>query len=390
MREAKVSAIIILLLGYTTFSMFRLSLGVAIPDIMVELSIDELRAGILYSTPLWSSAVLLTPAGYLGDRFNKKSILLLGYLLLGLGVMGLALSSSYSTTFAFLLLAGVGGGILVPSYYTLVGESLKNVRGFAIGLAAGVYYMGGLIGSTLVGFFVSLHRWRGAYLVIGVMILCMFILQLIFLKRTLTADPVGSRLLFFNLLKIRNIAVSAGGIFLGSVAMFAAAAWLPTFFITAIRLDAATAGLLLGFFFLARVIGSITLGALSDIFGRRTLITFSGFATALITLPLLLTSYTFYAAVAYTISYGFFASPFWSLFVTIPQESVNRELVSSVTGLTQTFGLLGSAVGPIIAGALITRCGLTLALTFTMTLTTFTLSFLSLALKEEKPKTVRK
>jgi MFS family permease len=386
-RESKVSAVAILLLGYITFSMFRLSLGVAIPDIMVEMSIDELRAGILYSIPLWSTAALLTPAGYLADRFQRKKLLLLGYLILGLGIIGLVFSSSYFATSASLLLAGVGAGILVPSYYTLIGEALKNVRGLALGLAAGVYYIGGLVGSILVGFFVSLHRWRAAYLIIGVSVFCMLILQFILLKHA-TTNTEKPRHLLFELLKIRNVVVSAVGLFLESIALFAAAAWLPTFFITVNRLDAAAAGLLLGISFLARAFGSVTLGAFSDRFGRKKVIMISGFATVIITLPLLLTSYPFYAAVAYVIAYGFFASPYWNLFITISQESVNREIVSSVTGLVQSFGLLGSAVGPIIAGALITRFGLTLALIFTITLTIFILALLSLLLIEKRPKIV--
>ena len=103
-----------LLLGYITFSMFRLSLGVALPDIMAELSINELWAGVLYSAPLWSTATLLTPAGYLADRFERRNVLLFGYLLLGLGMAGLTFSFNYTNTLAFLVLAGCGAGILVP------------------------------------------------------------------------------------------------------------------------------------------------------------------------------------------------------------------------------------------------------------------------------------
>ena len=388
MGEDKARAVTTLLLSYVTFSMFRLSLGVAIPDIMVELSIDEFKAGILYSAPLWSTAALLTPAGYLADKFEKKSILLLGYLVLGLGVMGLALSSSYPATLAFLTLAGAGAGILVPSYYTLVGEALKNVRGFAIGLAAGVYNIGGLLGSILVGFFVTLHNWRLAYLSIAVSILCMLLLQLTILKRSSTIDS-KPRLLFSKLLKTRNITICTLGIFLGGVAMFAAAAWLPTFFITVIRLDAAGAGLLLGLLYLAGAFGSILLGVLSDKLGRRMVTVISGLAAFFITLVLFLTTYPFYVAATYVIAFGFLELPYWNLFLTIAQESVSRELVSSVTGLTQTFGLIGCAVGPVLAGALISYMRLPLALIFTTSFPTLAFGLLSLTLKEKQPKMVR-
>jgi MFS family permease len=387
MNGARARVVTILLLSYITFAMFGTSLGVAIPDIMVELSIDELKAGILYSANLWSSAALLAPAGYLADRFERKSILLLGYLLVSLGVIGLSFSSTYFCTFAFLILSGVGGGILGPTYYTLVGEILENVRGFAIGLAAGMFYIGGLIGSILVGFFVSLHQWRIAYLIVGVLIFCMFILQLITLKLSSTTYS-KPHLFFSNLLKTRNTAVCALGMFLGSVAIFAAAAWLPTFFLTVTQLEAIGAGLLLGLLFLARAISTISIGALSDKYGRKTLLMISGFAAAFVTLPLLLTYYTFYVAAAYVFAYGFLTSPYWNLFITISQESVSKEQVASATGLTQTFGLIGGAVGPIVAGALIPYVRLPLALVFTMTTTTLAFGLLSLVIMEKRPKLI--
>jgi len=373
-----------LLLGYVTFSMFRLSLGVALPDIMAELSISELWAGVLYSAPLWSTATLLTPAGYLADRFERKNVLLFGYLLLGLGMVGLSFSSNYTNTLAFLALAGCGAGVLVPPYYSLVGELLKDVRGFAVGLAAGVYNIGGLIGSILVGFFVSLHLWRLAYLIIAVAVFCMLAVQLIVIKRSSTVES-KVRLNFISLLKKRNILSSSVGIFLGSVSMFAAAAWLPTFFVKNAYFNIGEAGLCLGLFYLAGAFGSIGLGALSDRFQRKSIILASGVSAAAITLPLLFTTYTFYLALGYVTIFGFLILPYFSLFVTIAQESVAKELVSSATGLTQTFALIGSALGPVIAGSLVTNIGLPLALTFTVTFTTFTYSLISLLIVEKQP-----
>lgn len=377
-------AVIILLLSYVTFSMFRLSLGVAIPDIMVELSIDEVRAGLLYSISLWSTAAILTPSGYLADRFERKRILLLGYLLLALGVLGLALSSKYLDSFVSLAMAGIGAGFIVPSYYSMIGEALKSMRGFAIGLAAGVYNFGGLVGSVLVGVFVAIHRWRLAYLVIAVAIISMLALQLFIVRPSEKSIRPKLRLPFLGLLKIRNIIVSTLGIFLGSLAMFSAAAWLPTFFISVLRFEPASAGLLLGLFLLAGAFGAIGLGALSDKIGRRAVTMASGLIAVAISLSLLLTNYTFFIAIVYVFTLGLLLLPYWNLLITIAQESVSKDLVSSVTGLIQTFGLVGSAVGPVLAGILIVNLGLSLALTFTMTLSTLLYGLLAFVLRETR------
>jgi len=379
----RLGAIITLLLGYVTFSMFRLSLGVAIPDILVEFSINELQAGVLYSAPFWSTAALLTPAGYLADRFGRRGVLLFGYLLLGLGVVGLASSSSYFIIIAFLVLAGCGAGVLVPSYYSLIGELLEGAKGFAIGLAAGVYNIGGLIGSILVGFLVSLHLWRVAYIIIAAAIFCLLVLQLIVIKRS-SETNLRISLNFISILRRRNISSASLGVFLGSVAQFAAAAWLPTFFVKIIQFDVRGTGLLVGLFFFAGAFGSITLGALSDRFQRRTVCLLSGVSAASVTLLLLFTTYTFYLAFLYVFVFGFLIWPCFSIFVTIAQESVSKELVSSATGVTQTFALIGCAIGPVLAGALITYIGLPLALTFTTTLTTFAYGLTSLMIVEKR------
>ncbi|MEM2321192.1 MAG: MFS transporter [Candidatus Bathyarchaeia archaeon] len=114
-------AITALFLGYFSFAMFRLSLGAAIPSIILEMNIDEFRAGLLYSIPLWSTAALLTPAGWLADQFGRKKILLVGYLLLAIRVLSFSYSPNYLFSVISLLISGVGSGMIVPSYYSLMG-----------------------------------------------------------------------------------------------------------------------------------------------------------------------------------------------------------------------------------------------------------------------------
>lgn len=110
-----------LILGYVSCCMFGVSLGVALPEIMIEFSINETQGGWLYSASLWSTAVLLVPSGYLADRFGQKRLLLWGYLLAIIGVAGFAFSQSYLGCLSALLTAGAGVGLVVPPYYAMVG-----------------------------------------------------------------------------------------------------------------------------------------------------------------------------------------------------------------------------------------------------------------------------
>ncbi|MEM4298609.1 MAG: MFS transporter, partial [Nitrososphaerota archaeon] len=364
-----------------TFSMFRLSLGVAIPDIMNELLIDEAKAGILFSSPLWSTAVFLLIGGYLADRYGKKRLLAIGYTVLGIGVLGLGLSSGYTDSLLYLILAGTGAGFFVPSYYSIIGEALKKVRGFAIGLAAGVYNLGGFFGSLLLTFFVALHQWRLAYIIISLLILTMLCVQLIVVK-----VPPSESLKVYSLSLIKkNVLVSAIGIFLGSFSSFVVVAWLPSFFLRTMGWEPVLTGTILGSFLLSGVAGSIVLGMLSDKIGRKRTVMVSAFIATLLSLTIFLTSYPFLAAVAYALVLGFVLWPYWNLFTTTAQESVVKEMVSSATGLAQTFGLVGCAVGPMISGTLIVMVGLVPALLYTTTIPCALYGLLSSILIESKP-----
>jgi len=75
-----------------------------------------------------------------------------------------------------------------------------------------------------------------------------------------------------------------------------------------------------------------------------------------------------FASVICAIVLGIVISPYWSLLTTIVQESVPEENISTATGIAQTIGLLGSAVGPVISGALILVLGISYALLLSVVL----------------------
>jgi MFS family permease len=338
--------------------MFRLSLGVMVPSIITEMEINELQAGILYSIPLWSTAVMLTPAGWLADRLGRKKLLMLGYLFLAIGVLAFGCSLKYSFSVISLILSGLGSGMLIPSYYSLMGEILRRIRGFAVGLAVAGYQIGGLVGSYLVGFFVAIHEWRYSIIIMGILEFFMLIIQLIVVKPPIRR--IKETMPFIDVLKVRNVLVSSISIFMGSVGYFAISSWLPTFLILN-GCDPTNAGLILGLYYLAGGVSSPILGALSENIGRAHTTFYAGIIAAVTAILI----FDMGPAIPITITcslLGMFIAPFWSLLTTTAQESVPEENASSATGVAQTLGLLGCAVGPIVSGALIPILGINYAL----------------------------
>jgi MFS family permease len=355
-----IKTLLALFFGYFSFSMFRLSLGVAVPSIILEMGINEFQAGVLYSIPLWSTAVLLTPAGWLADRIGRKKLLMLGYLFLAIGVLVFGCSLNYSLSIISLILSGLGSGMLIPSYYSLMGGMLRRVRGFAVGLAVASYQIGGLVGSYLVGFFVAIHEWRNAFIIMGVLQFFMLAVQLIMVQ-TPSKRSEETRITFFSMLKIRNVVVSSVGMLIGSVSFFAANAWLTSFLILR-GCGPADAGLILGLYFIAGAVSSPVLGGLSERIGRKTATFYSSTIAAVIAALIFLTSHPLIISITCSIILGIFIAPYWSLLTTTAQESVPEKNASAATGVAQTLGLLGCAIGPVVSGALIPVLGINYAL----------------------------
>jgi MFS family permease len=104
---------------------------------------------------------------------------------------------------------------------------------------------------------------------------------------------------------------------------------------------------------------------------------------ASVSVPMLTTYYSFLPSVGYSLVLGFLLLPAWTILVTIVQESVGKQFVTSATGITPTLGLVGSAVGPIITGSLIAIFGINQAMMYSVSIPAFAFDILALAVVEK-------
>jgi predicted MFS family arabinose efflux permease len=139
------------------------------PLLRTELSLSDVQLGLLGTAFLWVYAFASPFAGYLGDRFNRKYIV----------VVSLAVWSAvtwftaYARNFGELIVArglmGISEACYLPAGLALIADYHgPKTRSRATGL----HYTGGYIGMVLGGFaggyFGQRYGWRPVFVVLGV------------------------------------------------------------------------------------------------------------------------------------------------------------------------------------------------------------------------------
>lgn len=194
-RTNLINTLLICLLQLLNF-MERYSLPGILPVIIDELDLSNLQGGLLQSSFIVSYVVVAPLVGYLGDRFSRKIILIVG-----LSVWSLvSLAGSYMTTYSSLLALRCLGGIGEATYSAIgpamiadmfVGDTRSN-------MLAMFYFMmlvgGGLGYITGSGVAAATGSWNWGLRVTPILSLISVILIVIFLKEPARGESEGSRL----------------------------------------------------------------------------------------------------------------------------------------------------------------------------------------------------
>src|SRR5581483_10453799 len=129
--------------GLFTFGVMTSFLGSTLPELAARSQFDLTRQGTLFSFLYLPQVPMVFLAGPLIDRFGKKLMLALGFILSSFALVGMAYTSSYSMLGAFLVALGLGScsamaaaNTLIPDLYPGNPSSALNLGNTFFGVGA--------------------------------------------------------------------------------------------------------------------------------------------------------------------------------------------------------------------------------------------------------------
>ncbi len=170
---------------------------VATPSMLTDLHASLDAVLWVFNGFLLAFAVLLIPAGRLGDLFGPKRLSLIGLALFTAASAACGLSGDASQLIAARVAQGVGGALLTPQILPFITSLFPaERRGAAFGINGAVIGLATVAGPTLGGFIVTNADWRWIFFLnvpIGVIALAATLLLVPDLRvgRAHAMDPIG-------------------------------------------------------------------------------------------------------------------------------------------------------------------------------------------------------
>ncbi|WP_328446781.1 MFS transporter [Amycolatopsis sp. NBC_00438] len=144
-------------------------LVLALPKLAVSLHADGTEQLWIMDTYGFMVAGFMVTMGTLGDRIGRRKLLLVGATAFGLASVAAAFSTSAAMLIAARAVLGIAGATLAPSILALIGTMFTDARqrASAIGIWAGCFTVGAIIGPMVGGFLLE-HFWWGSVFLLGV------------------------------------------------------------------------------------------------------------------------------------------------------------------------------------------------------------------------------
>ncbi len=332
------------------------TLGIALPELRQTFALSEVAAGSLFSVMMIIAAMTSGVAGRLADRIGRKTVLITGLSLLAFGFSSAGMSSHRWWFFFFLAVTGIGYGFTPPSLYAIMSDLLPHRRGLGASLVSVTYGIGGAIGALLASRVVAAFGWRAAFMTIGGIAAVDMLVQLYWIRngqRVSTAARMGSLKSALS----SSIAILAAAEFIGGSVFWSCAAWTPTALRGAKALSLQETGWVMSVLSLANMLGSLSLGSLSDKFGRKPVIALSAVPAAAAAFVVFYWLQSPLGLALGIFVFGVLKASVPALVVALAQEAAPAGSAGTAAGIIMSLHYTAGVLAPLLAAKLITGTG---------------------------------
>ncbi len=331
----------------------------ALPLRVAELGGDKIEVGLLFSVGTVTAAGLSLPAGFLADRFGKRSLLLLSIVIGGISQAGMGVAQSVPPLFLWQALAGVGGAAAQAALMAALVDAVPSARlGRAMGWLTLAFQVGFLSGPAAAG--ASLH-WLTLQAALTVSAI-LFALALAMTLAGIPATPgrdVGWNVMepLRQIARRRAFAVACVGMLGATLLWGTLQAYLPLFGKEQLRLPEEQIGYMIAIQAVANGLARIPGGRLVDRLprrGRLVAVGLGAYAVSVAVLPHLTGFWS--ATLLLALSVPVLAVVYLALGVAFGSLSTadTRGVAMGVYGMVLYVGL---GFGPVIFGTIMEHAG---------------------------------
>jgi len=292
-------------------------LPAVLPILIEEFDLSYAAAGAVITTSGLLMTSLQAVTGYVADRWNRISLLLLGLTTLGVGTILIGFSTNYVQILAFGCLMGIGGSVFHPIGYSLLSDAFESGnRGKALGLGSAAGDIAVPVAFATSGFIAPVLGWRNLFILWGLIaIIAAVILPLIIKeprKRAFHSNATGksTKTVVMTLIPVF---IAMG---LAAASYKIASSFITTYLNDYFELNIESANVILALMMVVGTVGSIVGGTLVDKFGEKNTV------TAEMIMLGLLSMVSFYISDVYFLSgviciMGFFMLGVWPSFYSV-------------------------------------------------------------------------
>jgi MFS family permease len=351
------------------------------PLLKSEMHLSDMQLGVVGAAFMWIYALGAPLAGLIGDRVNRKALILGGLIFWSVIATATALSRTYWHLVLLRALEGLGETFYYPASMSLLSDYHgRGTRSRAMGIHQSSVYAGTIAGGTVAGFMGQHYGWRSSFYVFGSLGVLLGVLLMAFLREPVRGEAENVAVhapdsglkaalagVFAHRMVPVLIAVFIGANFVAMVFL----TWMPSFLYRKFGMTLAMAGLNgTAYLQIASVLGVLSGGFLADRLAKKRaagrmvaqaiglaggipFLFLTGWTVSVPVLVLAMTGFGYFK--------GLYDANIWASLYDV----VKPERRATALGLMNSLGWLGGSAAPIAIAAAAGSWGMSAAISAT-------------------------